>query len=70
MRCSIILECKINNDILDKHNYNKYKKILLFLYSKTDSQTIIDKITLNIYTDKLYSKGFEYHDNLQLYTRC
>ena len=66
LRGSIILECKINNDILDKHNYNKYKKILLFLYSKTNRQTIIDKTTLNISTDKLHSKGFEYHDNLQL----
>ena len=66
LRGSIILECKINNDILDKKNYNKYKKILIYLYSKTDNQTIIDKTTLNISTDKLHSKGFEYYDILQL----
>ncbi len=66
MRGSIILECKINNNILDKKIYNKYKKILLFLYSKTTRQIIIDKTTLNISTDKLHNKGFEYYDTLQL----
>lgn len=66
LRCSSILECKINNDILDKKIYNKYKKILIYLYSKIDKQTIIDKTTLNISTDKLHSKGFEYYDILQL----
>ena len=68
---SSIEECIINNDILEKYNYNKYKyaKILMYLYSKTDSQTIIDKTTLNISTDSLYIngyKGYNYNEDLKL----
>ena len=66
LKNSIILECKINNTILDKNNYNKYKKILMYLYSKIDRQLILDKTTLNIKTEKLHNKGFDYYENLQL----
>ena len=66
LKGSHIEECIINNNILDKYNYNKYKKILIYLYYKTDKQTIIDKTTLNISTDKLYNKGFEYYNDLQI----
>jgi hypothetical protein len=63
---SSIEECKINNDILDKLNYNKYKKILLYLYSKLDRQIIIEKTTLNMSSNKIHNKGFHYYEELNI----
>ena len=45
LRGSTIIECKINNVIND---IQKYKKLLIFLYSTTDIDIIIHNTILNI----------------------
>jgi hypothetical protein len=61
LRGSTITECKINNVNNDIH---KYKKILVFLYSTTDIETILQNTILNVSQEEIYDKGFEYYDQL------
>ena len=51
---SKINECKINNV---NHYINKYKKLIVHLYSTTDIETILQKTTLNISRQKIHCKG-------------
>ena len=55
---SIIIECKINNV---NYNLYKYKKILIHLYSTTDTETILQNTILNISQEEMYEKGFKYY---------
>ena len=59
LRGSTITECKINNINNDIH---KYKKILIYLYSITDIETILQNTILNISQQEIYDKGFEYYN--------
>ncbi len=61
LRGSTIVECKINNIINDIH---KYKKLLIYLYSTTDIETILQNTILNISQQEIYEKGFEYYNQL------
>ena len=63
LRSSSILECKINNIITD---INKYKRLLIYLYSDMNINTIIEKTTLNISQQKIYDRGYEFYDKLGL----
>lgn len=63
LRGSYILECKINNVIND---IKKYKKLLIYLYSNTNIETILQNTILNISQQEIYNKGFEYYPNLHL----
>jgi len=58
---SNILECKINNEIID---IKKYKKLLINIYSTTEMKTILQNTILNISQQEIYDKGFEYYPNL------
>ena len=58
---STILECKINNI---NNDIKKYKKILIYLYSTTDMETILQNTILNISQQEIYDRGFEYYTNL------
>jgi len=58
---STIIECKINNF---NNNIHKYKKLLIYLYSTTDTETILQNTTLNISREEEYLKGFKYYTNL------
>jgi len=61
LRGSTIVECKINNINNDIH---KYKKLLIYLYSTTDIEIIIQNTILNISQQEIYDKGFEYYNQL------
>ena len=61
LRGSTIVECKINNTNNDIH---KYKKLLIYLYSTTDIETILQNTILNISQQEIYDKGFEYYKQL------
>jgi len=61
LRGSTIKECKINNVNNDIH---KYKKLLVFLYSTTDIETILQNTILNVSQEEIYDKGFEYYHQL------
>lgn len=61
LRGSTIVECKINNII---NNIYKYKKLLIYLYSTTDIETILQNTILNISQEEKYEKGFEYNNQL------
>lgn len=63
LRGSIIVDCKINNINNDIH---KYKKLLIYLYSTTDRETILQNTILNISQQEKYDKGFKYYKNLDL----
>jgi hypothetical protein len=63
LRNSKILECKINGNNI---NVNKYKKLLIHVYSDIDTNIIIQNTILNITTEKIWEKGFEYHDTLNI----
>jgi hypothetical protein len=58
---SIIIECKINNI---NYKLYKYKKILIHLYSTTDTETILQNTILNISQEKMYEKGFKFYTQL------
>ena len=59
---SIIISCKINNDILNK---NKYKPILNYIYNIINNGTkIIRNTTLNIKTIKYNIRGYYYLQDL------
>lgn len=58
---STITECKINNVNNDIH---KYKKLLIYLYSTTDTGTILQNSTLNISQEEIHDKGFKYYNQL------
>ena len=58
---STIIECKINNV---NNNIRKYKKLLIYLYSTTDTETILQNTTLNISREEECLKGFKYYTNL------
>lgn len=60
LRGSNILECKINNKNTD---IKKYKKLLIKLYTTTDTETILQNTILNISQQEMYDKGFEYYIN-------
>jgi len=60
---STIVECKINNINNDIH---KYKKLLIYLYSITDIETILQNSILNISQQEIYEKGFKYYKQLGL----
>jgi hypothetical protein len=60
---SKIKECKINNV---NHDINKYKKLIVYLYSTTDIETILQNTTLNISRQKIHYKGFSYNNKLGL----
>ena len=63
LRGSSIVECKINNINLD---INKYKKLLIHLYSKINLETLLQHTKLNISQEEIYDKGFEYYKHLGL----
>jgi hypothetical protein len=63
LKGSTITYCKINNV---KHDIHKYKKLLIYLYSTTDIETILQNTNLNISQQELYDKGFEYYKQLGL----
>jgi hypothetical protein len=63
LRGSTITECKINNVNNDIH---KYKKILIYLYSTTDTVTILQNTTLHILQEEIHDRGFRYYTNLGL----
>ena len=54
LRGSTILECKINNI---NNDFNKYKKLLINLYSTTDMETILQNTILNISQQEIYDRG-------------
>ena len=66
LRGSIITECKINNMNIDIKNKYKYKKLLVYIYSNTDIETILQHTILNISQQEIYDKGFEYYNDLGL----
>jgi len=61
LRKSTITECKINNV---NNDIKKYKKLLIYLYSTTDIETILQNTILNISQEEIYDKGFEYYNQL------
>ena len=61
LRKSTITECKINNIIINIH---KYHPILIYLYSTTNIETILQNTTLNILQQEIYDKGFCYYKQL------
>jgi len=61
LRRSTIVECKINNTIKEIH---KYTKLLIYLYSITDIETILQNSILNISQQEIYEKGFQYYNQL------
>jgi CRISPR/Cas system CSM-associated protein Csm4 (group 5 of RAMP superfamily) len=63
LRGSIITECKINNG---NNDIKKYKKLLIYLYSITNIDTILQHTILNISQQEIYDKGFEYYSQLGL----
>jgi len=63
LRGSIITECKINND---NNDIKKYKKLIVYLYSITNIDTILQHTILNISQQEIYDKGFEYYSQLGL----
>lgn len=63
LRKSNIIECKINNVNID---IKKYKKLLIYLYSTTDTEIILQNTILNISQEEIYDKGFEYYNQLSL----
>jgi hypothetical protein len=63
LRKSNIIECKINNVNID---IKKYKKLLIYLYSTTDTEIILQNTILNISQEEIYNKGFEYYNQLGL----
>lgn len=67
LRGSIILECKINNI---NNDIKKYKKLLIYIYSTTDMETILHNTILNISHQEIYDKGFEYYTNLGISIQC
>ena len=58
LKGSTITECKINNV---NYNIHKYKKLLIYLYSTTDIETILRNTILNIFQQEIYDKGFKYY---------
>jgi len=63
LRGSTLIYCKINNINNDIH---KYKKLLIYLYSTTDKEIILQNTSLNISHQEIYVKGFEYYNQLGL----
>ena len=63
LRGSTITDCKINNNI---HNIHKYKKLLIYIYSITDIETILQNTVLNISQQEIYDKGFVYYSQLKV----
>jgi len=63
LRGSTILECKINNV---HYEMKKYKKLLIYLYSITNIETILQNTILNISQQEIYDKGFDYYSQLGL----
>ena len=63
LRGSTISECKINNI---NNDIKKYKKLLIYLYSTTDTETIKQNTILNISEQERYDKGFEYYTKIGL----
>jgi hypothetical protein len=63
LRKSNIIDCKINNVNID---IKKYKKLLIYLYSITDIEIILQNTILNILQEEKYDKGFEYYNQLGL----
>ena len=60
---SKIQNCIINNVIIDQ---KKYFKILLHVYSLIDKKIIINNTKLNIKTNTIKTKGFEWYPSLGL----
>ena len=60
---STITECKINNV---NNDIKKYKKLLIYLYSTTNIETILQNTILNISQEEIYDKGFKYYNQLGL----
>jgi len=63
LRGSKIIECKINNELVP---IDRYYKLLIYLYSKTTKEIILQKTTLNTSSEKLYVKGFVYCEKIGL----
>ena len=61
LRGSTIIECKINGD---KKEINKYIKLILYIYSISKKETILENTTINISQKIIYDKGFNYYDYL------
>lgn len=61
LRRSTITDCKINNI---NYNIKKYKKLLIYLYSITDREIILQNTILNISQQEIYDKGFQYYNKL------
>lgn len=54
LRGSTLLECIMNNKDID---IKKYKKLLFYIYSNTNIETILQNTTLNISQQEIYDKG-------------
>jgi hypothetical protein len=61
IEASNIIECKINKINI---GINKYNKLLIYLYSSTDLQTILENSNLNISLLEKHQKGFNYYKEL------
>ena len=62
-RKSKIIECKINNI---NTFCNKYIKIVIYLYSFMNRESILQNTTLNILLEENYDNGFKYYPKLGL----
>ena len=63
LRGSSIVECKINNETLE---IKKYHTLLLYIYSNTYVETVLQNTILNISQQEIYEKDFTYYDYLKL----
>jgi len=60
---SKIIGCKFNGVQI---NLRKYKKLLVFIYSTVDKETILQHTILNIVEAELRTKGFRYYNQWEL----
>jgi hypothetical protein len=63
LRNSNIKECKINGI---SNNSNKYNKLLLFLYSDMEKESLLNHTILNIREEEINERGYKYYENLEL----
>jgi superfamily II DNA or RNA helicase len=67
IRKSNILYCKIyNSEFNDTFKNIKYKRILHYLYEKTDRTLLLEKMRHNKKLEKYNDHGFKYYENLNL----
>ena len=64
LKKSKIIKCILNNSV---ESIAKYKPLLLLIYSKiTNIDLIIKNTLLNISTEEIYERGFDYYPDLKL----